>query len=102
MAARTVVVDGFTYEGRWLRYRDGRWGHLHVRGPLEYRRPTSGSYGRHDGEWTDGPTGRSESPRSKRWWAAARQLLDLYGEDTYQGRDHPRLVERRRRRGETS
>lgn len=82
MTTRTVEVDGFTYEGRWWRDRNGRYTSLIVTGPLEYKRPTRGSYGRYDGEWMDGPTGRSDSIRSKRWWAAARQLVGLYGEAT--------------------
>lgn len=73
-----VTVDGFTYVGRWLtKRRPGRESVLQVVGPLEYKRPTRSSYTT-SGGWDGGPTGRSEAARTARFWAAARQLLDIY------------------------
>lgn len=73
----TVAVNGYTYEGRWL--SDGT-GCLHVLGPLEFKRPTRGCYSPTFG-WTEdsGPQGRP-TDRHRRWWSAARLLLDSYGE----------------------
>jgi hypothetical protein len=69
-----VIVDGFTFEGRWSTRRPG----LHVVGPLEYKRPVRGYY--RDGDWCDddGPQGRTDTDRFRRWWKAAWLLVDAY------------------------
>jgi hypothetical protein len=78
MTRHQVTVDGYTYEGHWYwRRRKGEWSHLIVTGPLEYKRPTSGTYGRYDGEWMDGPTGERIPGAVLMFAAAAASLAGI-------------------------